>query len=253
MSQPWAVITGASSGLGVGFARRLAGLGVGVVLAARSADKLDQVAADIRRDFGVQARVSPVDLTDRASRAGFIDGLAGLDVAYLVNNAGFGTISPFVEIEPDRLSREMELNMVALTELTRASAPGMVDRGRGAIINVASNAAFQPIPTMAVYAATKAYVLRFTIALWEELKPTGVRALAICPGPTETEFFSAAGNDDALRNRRTVDQVVRTTFDALAKHRPFVVDGPQNRLQAFATRFAPASVQAALAKYVVTQ
>lgn len=252
MAETWAVVTGASSGLGVGYARHLAAQGVGVVLAARSADKLEQVARDIRQEFFVPTKVRPVDLTDRSARDEFAAELAELELSYLVNNAGFGTLAPFAEIDAQRLTREMELNMVALTQLTHAAVPGMVERGRGAIINVASSAAFQPIPTMAVYAATKAYVLRLSVALWDELRPTGVRVLAICPGATETEFFANAGDAAALSRRRSVEDVVETTFEALAKHRPYVVDGAQNRLQAFATRLAPASLQAAIARRIVT-
>lgn len=252
MSKSWAVVTGASSGLGVAYARRLAQGGANILLAARSADKMEQVAADIRTSYGVETEVFPVDLTDRDARAALIEAVASRDVSHLVNNAGFGTLGNFAEIEPARISEEIELNVVALTELSRAVAPAMVARGSGAIINVASTASFQPIPKMAVYAATKAYVLRFTVALWEELRPTGVRAIAICPGPTETDFFANAGDDSVMSRRRTPVQVVETTMRALAKHRPFVVDGSVNRGLAFANRLAPVELQARIARRIAT-
>lgn len=251
MSNSWALVTGASSGLGVAYARRLASEGVGVVLAARSEDKLQAVADELRA-LGVEARVVPTDLTDRESRSRLIDACRDLPLSHLINNAGFATMGDFLDAEPGRISREMELNMVALTELTRALAPGMVERGRGAIVNVASTAAFQPIPTMAVYAASKAYVMNLSVALWQELHSTGVRVLAICPGPTETEFFANAGNESVMGRRRTPEQVVETTWAALRAHRPVVVDGADNKVMAFATRLAPLRLQAFLARQVAT-
>lgn len=252
MSQSWAVVTGASAGLGVAFARRLASEGAGVILVARSADKLGQVAEELTGTYGVPTRVVPVDLSDRDARADLVAELRDTPTSHLINNAGFGTMGEFAEADPARITQELELNTVALTELTRAVVPGMIERGRGAIVNVASTGAFQPIPTMAVYAATKAYVLRFSIALWEELRPSGVRAIAICPGPTETSFFANAGNDAVMGHRRTPEQVVETTFSGLRRHRPYVVDGARNGALAFATRFAPAGLQASLARRVAT-
>lgn len=245
------MVTGASSGLGVGFAERLASEGTNVLLVARRRDLLEKVAESIR-GRGVEAEVWPADLTDRGERARLAARMAELDVSHLVNNAGFGTMGEFKDTAPDRVSDEMELNMVALTELTRSVLPHMVARGAGAVINVASTAAFQPIPTMAVYAASKAYVMRFTIALWEELYSTGVRAIVICPGPTDTEFFANAGDDGVMRRRRTIAQVVETTFAGLRAHRPMVVDGPTNAAMALATRLVPMHLQARFARLVAT-
>lgn len=253
MSNSWAVVTGGSSGLGVAFAERVASKGTNVLLAARSVDRLDEVAADLRRRFRVETETVAADLGDATQRGRLIEAIDGRDVGYLVNNAGFGTIGEFADAEPRRIANELNLNVLALTELSRAVAPGMIRRRRGAIINVASTAAFQPIPTMAVYAASKAYVLRFSIALWEELRHTGVRAMAICPGPTDTAFFANAGNDTVMSKRRTPDQVVDTTFQALKRHRPYAVDGANNAAMAFATRLAPARLQAKLAKLVATR
>ena len=252
MSASWAVVTGGSTGLGAAFADHLAAEGANVILAARSEDKLEQVAAGLRERHGVETKVVPVDLTDRAARARFVAGLEGLDISHLVNNAGSGAFGNFHELDPDVISREVELDVVALTELTRALVGGMVARGRGAIINVSSTAGFQPIPGWSVYSSAKAYVLRFSIALWEELKPTGVRAIAICPGPTETEFFVNAGNDSVMGGRRTPADVVKTTFTGLAAHRPYVIDGARNQAMAFLNRLAPTRVQAAVAKLITT-
>ena len=250
MSNSWALVTGASSGLGVAYARRLASEGVGVVLAARSEDKLQAVADELRA-LGVEARVVPTDLTDRESRSRLIDACRDLPLSHLINNAGFATMGDFLDAEPGRISREMELNMVALTELTRALAPGMVERGRGAIVNVASTAAFQPIPTMAVYAATKSYVLSFSQALWAEVKAQGVKVVAICPGPTETSFFANAGEDSAMTRRRTPEQVVASTFRALEQGRPSVVDGRFNAVQATVAKLSPARISLPIAKLAV--
>ena len=252
MSRSWAVVTGASSGLGVGYAERLAAEGNNVLLVARRRDLLESVASSIRATSGVAAGIWPAGLTDRDERAKLAARMAGVGVCHLVNNAGFGTMGHFKDASPDRVSDEMELNMVALTELTRSVLPHMVARGAGAIINVASTAAFQPIPTMAVYAASKAYVMRFTIALWEELYSTGVRAIVICPGPTDTEFFANAGDDGVMRRRRTISQVVETTFAGLRAHRPLLVDGPQNAAMALATRLVPVHLQARFARMVAT-
>lgn len=252
MSKSWAVVTGASSGLGVAYAERMAADGANVVLVARSADKMEKVAGSLRAQHGVDTLVLAVDLTDRAARAEVVELLKERDVSHLINNAGFGTIDSFHEISEERILSELELNVVALTELSRAAVPGMLSRGRGAIINVSSTAAFQAIPEMAVYAAAKAYVLRFTSALWGELKTTGVRALAVCPGPTETEFFANAGRASAMRRRRTPEQVVDATFDALGRHRPFVVDGTINKVLAFTNRLVPVDLQVAVARHVAT-
>lgn len=252
MQQTWAVVTGASSGLGVTFAQRIARQGVGVVLVARSAEPMHKLAKDLEANHGVETMVLPVDLSDRNARQALVETITDLNLSYLVNNAGFGTLGSFAAADAERMIREQELNMVAVTDLTRAVVPGMVERGRGAIINVASTAAFQPVPEMAVYAATKAFVLRFTIALWHELHPTGVRAVAVCPGPTDTGFFAEAGDDSVMSRRRNPEQVADSTFAALKRHRPYVVDGFVNSVMAFANRLAPTSLQTVLARRIAT-
>lgn len=248
MTDQWAVITGASSGIGAAFARAVARQGSNVLLVARSADRLQALADELSAEYSISALVRPVDLTS-PQRKELVEELRGLRVHTLVNNAGFGTSGKFAELDRGRLEKEITLNVAALTELSHAVAGPMVERGRGAIINLASTAAFQPIPELAVYAATKAYVLSFTVALWEELHATGVRALAVCPGPTDTNFFDDMG--EILQDRRRPEQVVEAALRALARHQPFVIDGAKNRLLAFANRFAPVGVSAKVARLVL--
>ncbi|MDO5066953.1 MAG: SDR family oxidoreductase [Propionibacteriaceae bacterium] len=248
----WAVVTGASSGLGEGYATRLATQGANLRLVARSADRLEGLAERLRSTHRVAVTVSPCDLTDRPARAELIDQLRCLEIHTLVNNAGFGSLGPFTELPSERISAEVELNVVALTELTRAVLPGMRSRGRGAVINIASTGAFQPIPRFATYAATKAYVLRLSVALWAELRDTDVRVLAVCPGPTDTAFFDRAGDDMVMSRRRSVEQVVDTSFKALRRRQPYVVDGLRNSLLAEATRFVPTGLATRLAAWVAS-
>jgi short-subunit dehydrogenase len=191
-----ALVTGASSGIGAAFAERLARDQYDLVLVARDRARLDELAAKISRDHGVEVEVLPADLT-RSSQLCVVEnrvaGDPGLDV--LINNAGFGTSGAFVRLEPDREEEEIRLNVIALVRLTRAALPGMIARRGGAIINVSSMAAFQPGPFNATYCATKAYVNSFTEALHEELRGTGVKLQALCPGFTRTEFQKRAGID----------------------------------------------------------
>jgi short-subunit dehydrogenase len=171
-------------------------------------------------------------------------------VDILVNNAGFPTFGPVASTDPDRLTDQIMVNCGAVTALTRAYLPGMIERRQGTIVNIASTAAFQPVPTMAVYAATKAYVASFTTALWEEVKGTGVRVLGVCPGPTQTGFFTAGGDESVMPTRRAPDQVVATALAALETREPLVVDGTRNAFLAFAARHAPTRLQTAFARQV---
>ncbi|GAA4891171.1 SDR family oxidoreductase [Tessaracoccus lubricantis] len=253
MSNTWSVVTGGSTGLGVAFAERLAAEGSDIWLAARSEDQMQEVAARLESQYGVATRISTVDLTHREARAAFIAEVTAAKVGHLVNNAGFAQLGHFADSDPEGTSDMLELNIVALTEMVHAVLPGMLARGRGAIVNVASTAAFQPTPNMAAYAASKAYVLRLSVALWRELKHTGVRVIASCPGATATGFWANGGNDDMMRNRRSPEQVADVTFDALRKHRPFVVDGTLNRAMALATRAVPMGLQTHVAHFITSR
>lgn len=244
------MVTGASSGLGRGFATRLAADGMSLVLVARSGGLLHDLADDLRETYGVEVEVIVADLADAAARATVVSDLETRDVEVLINNAGFATSGDFADEDPARIAELVSLNCLALTLLSRAAVPGMVARGRGAIVNVASTAAFQPIPTMGTYAASKAFVLRLSMAMWHELRPHGVTVLALCPGATETDFWKVAGNPDGFRRRRSVAQVVETCFDSLTKGSPIAIDGLLNKVLARSAPFVPDRITMVVAKII---
>jgi len=236
------LITGASAGLGVDFARELSKRGHKLVLVARRKDRLAALAKELGN-----ARVVAIDL----SKAEAVDKLmadvakAGEQVELLVNNAGFGAIGRFAELDAKRQRQMIDLNVGALMDLCRAVAPEMIARKSGAILNVASTAAFQPGPKMAVYFATKAFVLSFTEALHEELKPHGVKVSCLCPGPTRTEFGEVAG----FKGSGAFDKVgmeslpvVVAGLRGLDQNRAVVVPGLVNKVGAASTRFVPRSI-----------
>ncbi|MBM2615044.1 SDR family oxidoreductase [Actinoplanes sp. LDG1-06] len=236
-----ALITGASSGIGVAYGKEFAARGADLVLVARGEEPMQRLADEIRSQYGRKVEVIPADL----GVPGAVERLAaqiaerGLTIDVLVNNAGFGLHGDLVEADPTRLTAMVQLNCVALVDLTRRFLPGMVSRRRGAVVNVASTAAYQPVPHLAVYAATKAFVLSFTEALHAEVKQSGVRVLAISPGATETQFFEVAGEKAAFGRRRNVRQVVASTMQALSRNRPSRIDGLVNAVVANTIRFTP--------------
>jgi len=237
-----ALITGASAGLGVEFARQLSKRGHRLVLAARRKDRLDALA----RELG-NARAVAIDLSKANAAAKLMADLeaAGEEVEILVNNAGFGLIGRFAELDSKRERQMIDLNVGALTDLCRAVAPGMIKRKSGAILNVASTAAFQPGPKMAVYFATKAFVLSFTEALHEELRPHGVKVTCLCPGPTRTEFGEVAGfggNGAFDKVAMEAGEVVEAGLKGMDRNRAVIVPGLVNKIGAISTRFAPRSV-----------
>ena len=236
-----ALVTGASSGIGEVFASELAKRGANLVLVARSLDKLEALADRLRGRFGVSVEVLVCDLSEPGAGAALAARLAerGARTDVLINNAGFGLFGQLHEADPARTSRQVRLNVAALTELTCALLPQMRARDRGAIVNVASTAAFQPLPYMAVYSATKAYVLSFTEALWAETRGTGVRVTALCPGATNTAFFDTASKHASIGRRMAPDQVVAAAFSALERRHCSVVPGLRNRLLAGAARLTP--------------
>src|SRR5215831_11276722 len=198
-----ALVTGASSGIGEVFARELAGRGANLVLAARSRDKLESLASELRERAQVQVVIETVDLSEPDAGLALAARLGeqGLVIDVLINNAGFGLFGPLHEADPQRIAQAVQLNVAALTELTCSLLPGMRARDRGAIVNVASTAAFQPVPYMAAYGAAKAFVLSFTEALWAETRGTGVRVTALCPGATDTSFFDTASDSASIGRR----------------------------------------------------
>jgi short-subunit dehydrogenase len=238
-----ALVTGASSGIGEQFARSLAAREYDLALVARRADRLERLAAEL----STEARVIPCDLaTDAASLPDRVAEL-GLQVELLVNNAGFGTSGRFLEQDPDRNAEQVRVNCEAIVTLTHAFLPGMVERGRGGIINVASSAGMQPIPYESVYAATKAFVISFTDALHTELSGSGVRALSVNPGPVPTEWQQVAGYESGrvgvVPGSIPADQVVREALAAYDRGRRSVIPGRAIRWFIRATRPAPRAVQ----------
>jgi len=239
-----ALITGASAGLGEIFARKLAARGSDLILTARRVDRLEALAGDLRDKHGIAVAVIPADLAAPGAPAALIADIAGrgLAVTMLVNNAGFGARGAFAEIDRATQTRMIALNCRALMELCHAVLPGMIERRSGGILNVASTASFQPGPWMAVYYATKAFVLSFSEALHEEVRGQGVHVAALCPGPTRTEFAEVADMGDSELFKRFAsdpERVVEDGLRALARNRAVKVSGLMNGILAGSIRFTP--------------
>jgi short-subunit dehydrogenase len=231
MTNPVALITGASAGIGEEFARQLSARGHDVVLVARDRARLEALAKEIESRNGAHAEVLAADLTDAAQLATVEARVRSVDL--LVNNAGFGTFGPFHTLDVETETREINLNVIALVRLTHAAAGAMAERGRGGILNVSSLAGFQPAPTNATYSATKAFVTSFTEAVHEELKGAGVSVTALCPGFTHTEFQEranapAAGVPGFMW--QNAPEVARAGLDGLAKNRAIVIPGAANKM-----------------------
>ena len=239
-------MTGASSGIGREIARRLAEEGAALVLVARRKERLDALAAELSAAHGVEVRVEAADLTVPGAAVALFDALegTGVSVDILVNNAGIGEYRPFLEADWARWSHMIQLNVVALTELCRRWAPQMVARGRGHVMNVSSIGAWFPAPTFAVYTATKAFVRNFTEAFDAELVGSGVRAIAVCPGGTQTEFMEQAnqtmkaGSDKFMMSARACADVA---VDQMIAGRRLVVTGFLNVLMVWLARWLPRS------------
>ena len=249
MSISWsnALVTGASSGIGETFVRKLAARGTNVVLVARRAERLEELAEEVTKEHGVTAEVLAADLSDEAGLARVEERLSLVDrpVDLLVNNAGFGTRGPFHELDVDKEEQEIRLNVIALVRLTRAALPVMIGREKGGVVNVSSVGSFQPVPMMATYAATKAFVTSFTEAIAEEVRGTGVRVVALCPGFTRTEFgdhvgAEAAGVPDFLW--MGTEPVVDTALSALDRGQVVAIPGLLNQATVATTRMVPRSV-----------
>ncbi len=237
------LITGASSGLGVEFAHSFAARGARLILVARRGDRMTKLADDLLQAHGTESVVIPWDLSKWRAGSDLAAEISrrGFRVDVVVNNAGFGTHKAVADENPDTVASEIALNVGALVDLSRAFLPGMIQRNDGVILNVASTAAFQSLPYLGVYAATKAFVLSFTEAMWGELEDTNVQALALCPGPTRTEFFDVAGSDAIAGPLQEAPVVVAKAMRMLDRRRPnpFVISGIGNWWGASASRFAP--------------
>lgn len=236
-----ALITGASYGIGEAFARRLAADGANLILAARSVDRLQALAGELRSQFNVAVTVIETDLANCADWQKLFDQTEarGQQVDLLINNAGFGAVGDFADLPLDRQLEMIRVNVTALVALTHLFLQPMLSRRGGAVIQLASTAAFQGVPYFATYSATKSFILTFSEALWAECQPLGVRVLTICPGPTGTHFQAVAGTERTKRpvKMQTPDEVVEVSLKALAAKRSVVISGFGNAAMIFLERF----------------
>lgn len=251
-----ALITGASSGLGAEFSRELAKQGYDLVIAARRLDRLKALATELETAHGIKVTAIESDLSIPGAAQNLALQIAAdktIQIDYLVNNSGFGHVGAFVDEGLQAMTDELAVNITALTQLTRIYLPGMVERNHGTVINVASTAAYQPLPNMAVYGASKAYVLAFTEALWGEVLGTRVKVLALSPGGTATEFFDVAGGRSMGSRLAKPQDVISTAMAALAqaKNPPSVIVGSANRVTSALVRFVPRKGVIAMAKNVM--
>ena len=237
------LVTGASSGIGKAIARELAGQGAHLILVARNAQRLEQEAEDLKIRFGVNVHVFPEDLEHLEERLELFAWIqkSGLTVDVLVNNAGVANYGPFTEAGFEETRAMLDLNIQALTHLTRLFLPAMLEKGSGGILNVASTAGFQPLPFLSVYAATKAFVLSFSEALWAEYKGRGVRIFCLCPGNTLTRFHQTAGIDkQRMFFSASASDVARFAIKKFLKtNQPSAIYGFWNKLMIYAERLAP--------------
>ncbi|MFD0695771.1 SDR family NAD(P)-dependent oxidoreductase [Paenibacillus sp. GCM10027628] len=235
-----ALITGASSGIGEVFARRFAEQGYHVILAARSKDKLERLAAELAKQYGVEVHVIHIDLSvpNAASEVYNHTERLGKQVDILVNNAGIGLSGEFLNHDQEAYRKQVMLNAASVLEMTHLYLPGMLAKGSGVIINTASLLAFFPFPYCSVYSATKAFVLSFTESIREEYRHRGIQVLALCPGPTDTNFFQSA-KDVETAKKRTPEQVVDTAMKALKRNKSYVIDGTNNYFTALLGRILP--------------
>jgi len=251
---PAAVITGASAGIGRAFAHVCAREKFDLVLIARSQAQLDALAAEIRQSTGRTVLTIAQDLSEpgAAERVFEEASRSGTPVEILINNAGFGTLGRFWETDREQQGRMIQLNIAALTDLTRLFLPSFIQQRRGRVLNIASTAAFQPGPLMTVYYASKAYVVSFSQAVHNEARSHGVTVTCLCPGPTKTEFAQRAGmNATKLFSSgmaMSAEKVAGIGFRAMKRGKPLVIAGRLNALGAFLTRFAPMRLTTALAR-----
>lgn len=245
-----ALITGASSGIGLAYAEEFAKRGANLILVARREDLLKELAAKITKANNVDIEIIAMDLATEDAGQKLFDKVAKkkLTVDFLINNAGFGTQSRIENENREVVQKQITLNVLTLVDLTLAFIKPMLERNSGAIINIASTASYQPVPGMAVYAATKAFVRSFTTAIWGEVHKTNVRILTVSPGATQTAFFDVAGSK-AATPMAPVSDVMNTTFKALdsKKSKPQVIDGGSNRLLASVSSVLPDALVARVA------
>ena len=239
------VITGASSGIGEAFARALAARGHNLLLVARSEDKLTRLCSELGRTARIHCQHVGLDLSrpESPSKLFAETKTRGLEIDLLINNAGFGSMGEFATQDLSHELNMIDLNVRSLVEMTYRFLEPMRERKSGSIINVASTAGFQPVPYMATYAATKAFVLSFSEALWEENRSYGIEVLALCPGVTETGFFAASHiQKPPARTSETPEQVVETALRGLKRRKSSIVSGAPNKLMVATERLMPRSI-----------
>ena len=239
----WAVITGASAGIGKAFAQELAAGGTNLVLTARRSDRLEEIAKKLAAKHQVRAEVCVADLTEPGAPKKIFDFTKskGIEVELLINNAGFGSYGEFAKDDPQRLLEMVQLNCSAVVHLTRLYLPDMIARKRGDVLIVASTASFQGVPYISTYAATKAFDLIFAEGLAEEVKPHGIRVCALCPGSTTSEFHEVANQTQfaAKQKQESAEKVAHTGLEALAAGKSYVISGLGNYLGANMQRVVP--------------
>lgn len=241
----WALITGASAGIGVALAEELAAGGTNLVLTARRLDRLQEVAKSLSTKHGIQTQVFAADLAQRVAPQRIYDFTRdkGLRIDLLINNAGFGQYGELHQVETERLVDMVEVNCTAVVHLTRLFLPDMVARHSGDILILASTAAFQAVPYISTYAATKAFDLLFAEGLAEEMKPHGIRVCALCPGSTESEFHAVAQQERfTAKKQEPAGKVARTGLQALEAGKSYVISGVGNYLGAHSQRLVPRGV-----------
>lgn len=238
----WGLVTGASAGIGVAIARKLAAGGTHLVLTARRRDRLDELAAELSAKHQIRTEVIAADLSQPEAPEKIYSGTRqkGIEIELLINNAGFGQYGELPTVETQRLLDMVQVNCVAVVHLTRLFVADMVARGRGDILILASTASFQEVPYISTYAATKAFDLLFAEGLAEEMKPHGIRVCALCPGSTESEFHVVAGQEKfTMKQQETAEKVARTGLQALAAGKSYVISGFRNYLGAQSQRLVP--------------
>jgi len=240
----WALVTGASAGIGKALAEELAAGGTHLVLTARRRERLEELAQALRSKHGVQVEIIVADLAEREAPEKIFAFTQEKKIAIelLVNNAGFGQYGEVPDVETKRLLDMVQVNCGAVVHLTRLFLPGMVARRRGDVLILASTASFQAVPYISTYAATKAFDLLFAEGLAEEMKPHGIRVCALCPGSTESEFHVVAGQEKFMRGAETAEKVARTGLQALAAGKSYVISGLGNYLGAQSQRIVPRRV-----------
>jgi uncharacterized protein len=256
MFSKYALVTGASSGIGLGLAERLAQNGWNLVLVARSREKLENLAKEWSEKYQVQVLPIVKDLSKISAPLEVCEIVRErkIFVEILVNNAGFATFGRFDHLNYEKELKQIDVNNRALVALTRLFLPEMLEKKQGRILNVASTAAFQPIPKMATYAASKAFVLSFSVALQEEARSKGVQVTALCPGATKTNFFESAKMEPKGffgAGAMTVEEVVEEAYTCLFKNKAVAVPGLANKLGAWSTRFVPIVWAARIARKVM--